>query len=173
VDTPKLSSVCECKSMLASDGDAIEALHAKVFGPGRFARTAFRLRERAAVLLPISRKALSDNGLVGAVTMSRIHIGPTPGVLLGPLAVEPMLRDRGIGRQLLTDAVGAAFQAGELYVLLVGDLPYYAPVGFSPVPPRSMVMPGPVDPKRLLIAVNPIGNGALPTGPVSGSRAQP
>jgi predicted N-acetyltransferase YhbS len=35
-------------------------------------------------------------------------------------------------------------------VLLVGDAPYYARAGFKPVPPRQLIMPGPVDPERLL-----------------------
>lgn len=156
--------------VLGSDADAIEALHASVFGPGRFARTAFRLRERAAPLLEISRKAMADGVLVGAVTMSRISIGQMPGVLLGPLAVCPELRDLGIGRVLLAEAAEAAFGAGEPYVLLVGDLPYYEHVGFSRVPFGTMAMPGPVDPSRLLIAVNPEG-GALPSGVVVGGRA--
>lgn len=155
--------------MLGSDTDAIEALHATVFGPGRFARTAFRLRERAAILQDISRKATVDDVLMGAVTMSRIMVGHSAGVLLGPLAVNPLLRDLGIGRVLLVNAVSAAFQAGESYVLLVGDLTYYEQTGFKRVPFDTMAMPGPVDPSRLLIAVNP-DNGALPSGPVTGSK---
>lgn len=158
--------------VLGSDADAIEALHATVFGPGRFVRTAFRLRERAGELLPISRKALLEKALledvlVGAVTMSRIMVGETPGVLLGPLAVMPDLRDLGIGRVLLAEAVTAAFAAGEPYVLLVGDLPYYEHVGFKRAPFGTMAMPGPVDPSRLLIAVNP-DRADVPSGSVSG-----
>lgn len=155
--------------MLGSDADAIEALHASVFGPGRFARTAFRLRERAAPLLDISRKALLDDALVGAVTMSRISIGETRGVLLGPLAVSAHLHDLGIGRLLLSEAVSAAFDAGEGYVLLVGDLVYYQQVGFKRVPFGTMMMPGPVDPSRLLIALNPNG-GDVPCGSVAGTN---
>ncbi len=36
--------------------------------------------------------------------------------------------------------------------LLVGDEPYYARFGFHPVPPGQIVLPGPVDPNRLLAA---------------------
>lgn len=155
--------------MLGSDAAAIEALHASVFGPGRFARTAFRLRERAGGLLHISRKALLNDVLVGAVTMSRISVGETAGVLLGPLAVNADLRDLGIGRLLLAEAVAAAFQADEPFVLLVGDLPYYQQAGFSRVPFGTMAMPGPVDPSRLLISTNP-DNGTLPSGQVVGKN---
>lgn len=155
--------------MLDSDVAAVENLHATVFGPGRFARTAFRLRERAVELFAISRKALLDDVLVAAVTMSRISVGETPGTLLGPLAVSPDLRDLGIGRYLLAEAVRAAFEAGEPYVLLVGDLPYYGQAGFNHVPIGTIMMPGPVDPSRLLIALNPQG-ADMPSGSVAGRR---
>ncbi|NNJ73888.1 MAG: hypothetical protein HKP56_01880, partial [Anderseniella sp.] len=35
-------------------------------------------------------------------------------------------------------------------VILVGDEPYYAPFGFSRVPDGRLILPGPVDPARLL-----------------------
>lgn len=166
--TKTLPSGLTLAAMSTSDADAIEALHAMVFGPGRFARTAFRVRERATELFSLSRKALLEDELVGAVTMSRVLVGETSGVLLGPLAVSPRLRDLGIGRLLLAEAVQATFEAGEPYVLLVGDLPYYAPTGFQRVPVGSIAMPGPVDPSRLLIALRP-GHEAVPVGKVVGS----
>lgn len=89
-------------------------------------------------------------------------------MLLGPLAVLPSKRDLGIGKALLAKGVAAAFEAGEAFVLLVGDLPYYAPVGFKVVPFGSMMMPGPVDPSRLLMAVNP-ERPTSPSGAVRGS----
>jgi len=36
-------------------------------------------------------------------------------------------------------------------VLLVGDEPYFARVGFSAAPAREVVMPGPVDQRRVLV----------------------
>jgi predicted N-acetyltransferase YhbS len=35
--------------------------------------------------------------------------------------------------------------------MLVGDEPYYARVGFKPVPKGRATMPGPVDYRRLLV----------------------
>ncbi|MEM1285994.1 MAG: N-acetyltransferase [Pseudomonadota bacterium] len=156
----------------ADDAD-VDALHAAAFGPGRFARTAFRLRERAAPVMACSFVARIDRALVGAVSMSRLVIGGketgSRGLLLGPLAVSPDHRDVGVGRALLGQAVQAAFASGEPYVLLVGDLPYYAPTGFQRVPPGTMVMPGPVDPMRLLVAISPSLEGDAPTGRVEGA----
>jgi predicted N-acetyltransferase YhbS len=39
---------------------------------------------------------------------------------------------------------------GFALVILVGDMPYYARFGFKPVSPGQIVLPGPVDPARLL-----------------------
>lgn len=143
------------------------ALHDHVFGPGRFARTAFRLREQAAPLWDQSLVAYEDDALIGAVSLSRITVGDARGVLLGPLAVLATKRDLGVGKALLANSVAAAFASGEPYVLLVGDLPYYAAAGFKTVPFGSVDMPGPVDPSRLLVARNPHADFAL-AGPVAG-----
>ncbi|MEM6711229.1 MAG: N-acetyltransferase [Pseudomonadota bacterium] len=137
------------------DAAGVLDLHHIVFGPGRFARTAFRLRETATPLSAYSFVARKDGDLVGAVSMSRITVGTVPGALLGPLAVRRSLRDVGIGKMLLMAAVDAAFAGQEPYVLLVGDLPYYAAAGFVRVPFGQVIMPGPVDPLRLLVARNP------------------
>lgn len=154
--------------MYASDDARVQALQAEVFGPGRFARTAFRLRETAAPLLPLSLIAEESDQLIGAVSMSRIMVGAVRGVLLGPLAVLPDKRDLGIGKALLAKSVAKAFDAGELFVLLVGDLPYYAPVGFKTGAIGTMTTPGPVDPSRLLIAMNP-EHSSSPSGAVRGA----
>ncbi len=155
-------------TMRSADEARVHALHAVVFGPGRYARTAFRLREKAAPLVALSYVAEEDGVLIGAVSMSRVAVGEARGVLLGPLAVLPQKRDLGVGKALLARAVASAFSVGESFVLLVGDLPYYAPVGFTRVPFGQMVLPGPVDPSRLLIATNPEAMVDVPAGAVRG-----
>jgi len=48
---------------------------------------------------------------------------------------------------------------GHESVILVGDQPYYSKVGFTRLPPGRFIMPGPIDPLRLLgISIKP---GAL------------
>lgn len=168
VGMPAVPSTIAFASMQSVDEPRVSALHERVFGPGRFARTAFRLREKAAPLLSLSLVAEEAGTLIGAVSMSRITVGDMRGVLLGPLAVLPEKRDVGVGKALLFQAVEAAHQSGEPFVLLVGDLPYYAPAGFTVVPFGAMTMPGPVDPSRLLIAMNESVD-ALPSGAVRGT----
>ena len=139
----------------AECADAIEALHAEAFGPGRFARAAFRLREQGPHDQALSFVALAaGDALVGSVRLTRVGLSQSGhcGWLLGPLAVMPTRKNQGIGKALVRQAVQAA-QArtdGE-FVILVGDAPYYAPLGFEPLPLGTVQLPGPVDPRRLLV----------------------
>jgi predicted N-acetyltransferase YhbS len=157
---------------LPGDEDAIARLHERAFGPGRFARTAFRLRERAPPRPDLSFTALVGTLLVGSVKLSPIAIGPDrrPALMLGPLAVEPAFEGRGIGGALVTRALEAARAAGHTLVLLVGDETYYARFGFKRVPEGRLVMPGPVDPARLLTAELNAGALSVAAGRVFAER---
>src|SRR5271157_974989 len=132
------------------DAAAIQHLNERVFGPGRFARTAYRIRERANPDPSLSFVARVGTLLIGASAMTPIAIGGTSALLLGPLIVEPVFRSQGIGEALVTRSLEAAKAAGWKLVILVGDEPYYARMGFRPVPPGRIILPGPVDPARLL-----------------------
>jgi predicted N-acetyltransferase YhbS len=134
------------------DAPAIERLHERTFGPGRFAKTAYRLRERVAHGLDVSFTARIGTLLVGSVRLSPVRIGATEALLLGPLTVEPAFRERGVGQGLIERALKGAAAKGHRLVILVGDEPYYGKCGFKHVPPGRVVMPGPVDPARLLVA---------------------
>jgi predicted N-acetyltransferase YhbS len=134
----------------AADLAAVEKLDERAFGPGRFARTAYRLREGAPPDFALSCVALVGTLLVGANRMTPIRAGDRPALLLGPLTVDPPFRDRGVGRRLMEHSLQAARAAGHGLVLLVGDEPYYARAGFRRVPVGRLTMPGPVDPARLL-----------------------
>ncbi len=134
------------------DAAAIERLHERTFGPGRFAKTAYRLREQAAHRFDVSFTARTGTLLVGSVWLSPIRIGETKALLLGPLTVEPAFRERGVGQALIERALKEAKAKGHRLVILVGDEAYYGKSGFKPVPPGRATMPGPVDPARLLVA---------------------
>jgi predicted N-acetyltransferase YhbS len=140
-----------------NDADAIERLHERTFGPGRFVLSAYRLREHVDHLLDLSFTARIGTLLVGSVRQLPICIGDTPALMLGPLTVEPPFRKRGVGRALLDRALADARKAGHRLVVLVGDEPYYSRVGFKVVPKGRTTMPGPVDYSRLLIAELVVG----------------
>jgi predicted N-acetyltransferase YhbS len=133
-----------------ADLPAIRKLEERAFGPGRFAKTAYRLREGVEPDWSLSYLARIGGMLVGANTMTRIKIGGAPALLLGPLTVEEAFRARGLGEALTQKSLEAAKAAGHSLVLLVGDPPYYERMGFSRTPFGQILFPGPVDPGRLL-----------------------
>jgi predicted N-acetyltransferase YhbS len=133
------------------DAEGIDRLNERTFGPGRYARTAYRIREGRSHLLSLSFIARIGTLLVGSVRLTPITIGAVKALLLGPLTVEPPFRSRGIGRALIARALADAKAQGHRLVLLVGDAPFYARAGFRPIPKGKVTMPGPVDPARVLV----------------------
>jgi predicted N-acetyltransferase YhbS len=136
----------------ANDAQAIERLHDRTFGPGRYVLSAYRLREHVDHVLDLSFTAWIGTLLVGSVRQLPVLIGETKALLLGPLTVEPPFRGRGVGRALLERALKDAEAKGHRLVLLVGDEAYYSRAGFKAVPKGRAIMPGPVDYNRLLVA---------------------
>jgi predicted N-acetyltransferase YhbS len=141
------------------DDAEIESLHSNVFGPGRFARAAYRLREGVRHEPDLSFVAHAGQELIASVRLTRIAIGGRPALLLGPLVVKPEFKGQGAGKALVRMAVEAARAGGHQVVLLVGDEPYYGPLGFVALKPYAITLPGPVDPHRVLVAG--LAEGAL------------
>lgn len=137
---------------MEGDAAAIERLHERTFGPGRYAKTAYRLRENVAHQLEVSFTAHIGTLLVGSVRLSPVRIGETKALLLGPLTVEPAFRERGVGQALIKRALDEARAKGHRLAILVGDESYYGKCGFRPISAGAVSMPGPVDPARLLVA---------------------
>jgi predicted N-acetyltransferase YhbS len=135
----------------ADDGPEIERLHERTFGPGRYAKSAYRLRERMGHRLELSFTARIGTLLVGSVRLSPILVGDSKALLLGPLTVEPPFRERGIGQALIARTLAEAKSKGHRLVVLVGDEPYYGKFGFKPIPKGRAALPGPADPARLLV----------------------
>lgn len=141
------------RPLTPDDLPLLSRLHAKVFGPGRFARTAYRVREGTAPISRHCRAAFVDERMIAAVRFTAVAIGGAPGaLLLGPLAVDPEFAGQGFAQTLVREALAETKTAGVRLVVLVGDEPYYGRFGFAPVPPGQIQMPGPVNPARLLAA---------------------
>ncbi len=151
------------------EAPAIAVLEERAFGPGRFARTAFRLREKSPHDIQLSFTARISTLVVGSIRLTPIRIGDQPALLLGPLTVDPAFHSKGIGRMLMEASLTAATKAGHGLVLLVGDEAYYSRAGFKRLPHGKIIMPGPVDPTRVL--VRELADGALENlhGLVSGA----
>ena len=132
------------------DAPLIEELVAKSFGPGRFAKSAYRLREGVDPESKLSFVAIEEGILRGSVRFWPVFVGHEPALLLGPLAVQSDQRGRGIGIALMQRGIAEAKALGHRAIILVGDAPYYARVGFAPIPAGRIKFPGPVDKSRIL-----------------------
>ena len=127
-----------------SDAAAIEALVLAAFGPGRYAKTAERLREGSR---PLAGFVLREGGrLIGSVRLWPVTVEGRRAAFLGPIAVEASRREGGLGAALVEAAVAAARAAGHDGVLLVGT-PWFARFGFAPAP--QVRLPGPVARARI------------------------
>jgi predicted N-acetyltransferase YhbS len=135
----------------AEDAAAIERLHERTFGPGRYVLSAYRIREGRGHRPDLSFTARIGTLLVGSARLTPICIGDTPALLLGPLTVEPPFRGRGVAKGLIERALAEAKKQGHKLVVLVGDEPYYGRFGFKRIAKGQVKMPGPVDPARLLV----------------------
>lgn len=131
---------------VSSDRAEVEALVLRAFGPGRFAKTAERLRERAP--LAAGFVAREDDHLIGSVRLWSIVIGDTPALFLGPIAVDAERRRDGVGADLVAACIAQAEAVGRAGILLVGDPPYFERFGFKGAP--SITLPGPADPRRVM-----------------------
>ena len=128
----------------------IEHINEEAFGPGRFARAAYKIREGGPHERALSFVAVHDGAVIASVRLTRIAAGEGRALLLGPLAVRPAFKNLGIGRRLVAIALEAAGKAGVAAVVLVGDEPYYGPLGFKRIPRGQVSMPRPVDLDRIL-----------------------
>lgn len=129
----------------------IDTLNEEAFGPGRFARAAYKIREGGPHERDLSFVGIRNGMVIASVRMTPIAAGKGRSLMLGPLAVRPAHKNLGIGRHLVAMALEAAGNGGWQSVLLVGDEPYYGPLGFTRIPFGQISMPRPVDRNRLLI----------------------
>ena len=137
----------------ASDHDAIEHLLDLSFGIDRRTKTSYRLREGSHPEPGLAMVVRYDQvGLAGTISFWPLKIGHEghDALLLGPLAVHPQRQKLGIGLALMREGLARARVLGHRLVLLVGDAPYYAKVGFARLPPSLIIMPGAVNPERFL-----------------------
>jgi predicted N-acetyltransferase YhbS len=133
----------------ATEVVAREALLDLAYGPVRFTKTSERLREGR--LPELALVASEGRRIIGTVRLWQVAAGPNrPALLLGPLAVHPDSRKRGVGGTLVQHALHEAARHFHGAVLLVGDAPYYARFGFSSEKTGALWLPGPYERHRLL-----------------------
>jgi predicted N-acetyltransferase YhbS len=159
-DAPLKPAPVRIEAETPADAAPVEALVLAAFGPGRFAKTAERLRERAGVAAAFV--AREEGKVIGSVRLWRIVVGETPALFLGPIAVASDSRKGGLGADLVQACVDHAASVGT-GILLVGDMGYFERFGFVVAPHAQLS--GPVDRARVLWR----GEGS-PTGLVQAVR---
>ena len=133
------------------DVAARETLLDEAYGAARFAKTSERLREGRLPADGLSLVASDRGRIVGTVRLWNVSAGPgCDALLLGPLAVHPTQRNRGIGSALMRRAIARARLAGHRAIFLVGDAAYYGRFGFAAASTAELWMPGRFERDRLL-----------------------
>jgi predicted N-acetyltransferase YhbS len=154
-----------------ADGAAIGHLLDHAFGANRHERTVYKLRPGAPIP-QLALVAIEDGALVGSLRFWPVRLDRgAGGVLLGPLAVEPALRGRGIGKTLVRHGLEAAKRCGHGLCLVSGDPDYYAPFGFVAAEPLGLTLPGPVSPGHFQVKELSPGWLALARGEVKPAAA--
>ncbi|MER9233381.1 N-acetyltransferase [Mesorhizobium sp. M0622] len=137
----------------AGDIGAREALLDRAMGPKRRKKSSEKLRRGRRPSEGLAFVARDASGTVaGTVRLWDVVLGEggPAALLLGPLAVDPALKNAGIGSALMRHAITEAARLGHAAILLVGDAPYYERFGFSAEKTGSLAMPGPYERHRLL-----------------------
>jgi len=146
------------------DVAAREALLDAAYGASRFTKASERLREGRLPANGLSLVAVERGRIVGTVRLWDVTAGPErPALLLGPLAVDPAHRNRGIGSTLVRRVIARTRLAGHRAIVLVGDASYYGSFGFTAAPTGELWMPGRFERDRLLAL-------ELKSGALTGAR---
>jgi predicted N-acetyltransferase YhbS len=141
-----------------AEPEAVERLLDAAFGPDRHGRTAYRLRAGVAPIAGLSFAAFRGKALVGTIQCWPVALTSEtiePLVLVGPVAVHPDHQQAGIGRMLMHAALDAADRAMETALVLIGDPEYYGRFfGFDAAATAGWSLPGPYEPRRLLVRLD-------------------
>lgn len=122
---------------------------------------------RDAGVLTVSLVAEMDGSVVGNVAASPVSIsdGSSGWFGLGPVSVIPKLQGRGIGSQLIREALGRLSDLGASGCVVLGEPSYYQRFGF--INEAKLVLPD--IPPEYFMAMS-FGQ-ALPTGTVTYHQA--
>ncbi|WP_173364735.1 GNAT family N-acetyltransferase [Novosphingobium sp. PP1Y] len=136
----------------------VEALLDRAFEPERHKRTAYKVRDGVDWLPALSFAALdSSEMLVGSIQCWPVALTDPDGrahpmIMVGPVAVLPELQNMGYGKALMSASMACIDGRAPLPQVMVGDPEYYGRFwGFSNEGTAGWDLPGPFDPRRLLV----------------------
>ncbi len=147
--------------------DDIENLLDDAFGTDRQRRTAYLLRQGVTVIDHLSYAVYDDRLLIGSIQCWPVAVGTVPLILVGPVAVSPSCQNQGMGHRLMNATLDAIL-ATDPPMMMIGDPEYYNRFGFVAERTVGWTLPGPWEPRRLLLR-NP-ERSALPQTGMIGPR---
>ncbi len=130
--------------------DALNVLLDDAFGPNRHSRTAYLLRKGMIAIDHLSFAILDEKVLVGSIQCWPIRVADAPLILVGPVAVATNRQNNGIGKQLMQLMLSAATR-NDAPMVMIGDPEFYGRFGFSADGTAGWILPGPWEPRRLLL----------------------
>lgn len=151
-----MTNLVTLSSVNAAD---VEKLLDDAFGTDRLQRTAYLLRQGVPIIEHLSFAVTENTVLVGSIQCWPVAVSDAALILVGPVAVAPGRQGHGIGHSLMHAALAAA-RADDAPMVMIGDPEYYGRFGFCAARTEGWRLPGPWEPRRLLLR-NP-GNSPLP-----------
>lgn len=133
--------------------DAINALLDDAFGTDRHLRTAYLLRKGVTAIGHLSFGILDDDVLVASIQCWSVRVDSADLILVGPVAVATDHQNKGLGKQLMQHMLDAA-TPDDAPMVMIGDPEYYGRFGFSAEGTSGWTLPGPWEPRRLLLRNN-------------------
>ena len=131
----------------------VERLLDLVFTPRRTLLSSYQLRNSANKVNNLSY-VIKDYSkkVVGSIRFWNIQVDSqsSRGLLLGPLAINPIYQGEGLGEKLVSNSIEKAHSENWNWIVLVGDLSYYSKFGFSQYPTRGISIGSGFDNSRLL-----------------------
>ena len=165
--------VAHIRKQIDSDRGDVARLMDTTFSAERTKRPVWHLRPGPPVD-DLCFIAEFEGRSVSCLRFWEIIIAGVRQLLLGPLAVEPSIQGKGVGKALVRAGLSHAERLGRWDVVLVsGDHDYYPQFGFHIVSTSLFLWPGPLESERLhMRALRKGGETVLPPGPVALLAAQ-
>ena len=158
IDTAMNTDAIQVRQARSDDRDRILALHLDAFGDDEGPVIVSLLEEMLddPTAEPIySFVAESEKNVVGHVLFTSVTIEPARdsndganAQILAPLAVTRDLQGKGIGTQLVNEALLTLSAAGVQVVFVLGYPKYYSRFGFVPAGVRGFQAPYPIPEKN-------------------------
>jgi predicted N-acetyltransferase YhbS len=149
------------------DTGDVENLLDDAFGTDRQMRTAYLLRKGVQPITHLSFAIVEGDALVGSIQCWPVALDETPLILVGPVAVATANQNRGLGHRLMHAALDAE-TSGDAPMVMIGDPEYYGRFGFNADATGGWTLPGPWEPRRLLLRNS--NNFSLPHKGLLGPR---